>query len=116
MAEFVLTAMFLLIILGRPTERPGRLRSDCDRAWADADPLGRHPGHELSVNPARTTGPALFAGGWALAQLWLFWVAPIAGGAVGGILYRWLSEEPGALVTGTETEPQFWTGTGAEPI
>ena len=56
-----------------------------------------------SVNPARSTGPALFAGGWALAQLWLFWVAPILGGAVGGILYRWLSEEPSALVTGTET-------------
>jgi aquaporin Z len=53
-----------------------------------------------SVNPARSTGPALFVGGWALAQLWLFWVAPLIGGALGGILYRWLSEEPSALVTG----------------
>ena len=57
----------------------------------------------LSVNPARSTGPAVFVGGWALAQLWLFWVAPILGGAVGGVLYRWLSPEPSALVTGTET-------------
>jgi len=60
------------------------------------------PVTNCSVNPARSTGPALFAGGWALAQLWLFWVAPILGGAAGGILYRWLSEEPSALVTGTE--------------
>jgi aquaporin Z len=42
------------------------------------------------VNPARSTGVALFAGGLALAQLWLFWVAPIVGGALGGWLYRWL--------------------------
>src|SRR5215468_3656670 len=53
-----------------------------------------------SVNPARSTGPALFVGGWALAQLWLFWVAPLIGGAVGGLLYRWISEEPSAQVTG----------------
>ena len=52
------------------------------------------------MNPARSTGPALFVGGWALAQLWLFWVAPLIGGARGGVLYRWLSEEPSALITG----------------
>jgi aquaporin Z len=40
------------------------------------------------VNPARSTGPAVFVGGWALAQLWLFWVAPIVGGALGGLVYR----------------------------
>jgi len=44
-----------------------------------------------SVNPARSTAPALFAGGWALQQLWLFWVAPIAGAAIAGFVYRWLS-------------------------
>ena len=50
-----------------------------------------------SVNPARSTGPALYVGGWALAQLWLFWVAPIAGAAVGGLFYNWLGvEEPAA--------------------
>ena len=51
-------------------------------------------------NPARSTGPALFVGGWALAQLWLFWVAPLVGGAIGGVLYRWLSTEPAGQVTG----------------
>ena len=43
-----------------------------------------------SVNPARSTGPALFVGGWAVAQLWLFWLAPLVGGVLGGLLYRWL--------------------------
>jgi aquaporin Z len=47
-------------------------------------------------------GPALFVGGWALAQLWLFWVAPLIGGAIGGYAYRWLSEEPSAPVTGSD--------------
>ena len=46
------------------------------------------PVTNLSVNPARSTGPAVFVGGWALAQLWLFWVAPIIGGALGGFVYR----------------------------
>ena len=45
------------------------------------------------MNPARSTGPALFVGGWALQQLWLFWVAPILGGVIGGLLHRWLSTE-----------------------
>ena len=58
------------------------------------------PVTNTSVNPARSTGPALFAGGWALAQLWLFWVAPLIGGALGGFLYRWLSPEPTGQVTG----------------
>jgi aquaporin Z len=46
------------------------------------------PVTNVSVNPARSTGPAMFVGGWALGQLWLFWVAPIVGGALGGIVYR----------------------------
>ena len=58
------------------------------------------PVTNTSVNPARSTGPALFVGGWALAQLWLFWVAPLIGGAAGGFLYRWLSPEPSGEVTG----------------
>jgi len=58
------------------------------------------PVTNTSVNPARSTGPALFVGGWALAQLWLFWVAPLIGGAAGGLLYRWVSGEPSAEVTG----------------
>src|SRR5437667_12813986 len=51
------------------------------------------PVTNLSVNPARSTGPALFVGGWAVAQLWLFWVAPIVGAALGGGIYRLLFEE-----------------------
>jgi len=49
------------------------------------------PVTNTSVNPARSTGPALFVGGWALEQLWLFWLAPLVGGALGGLVYRWLS-------------------------
>ena len=53
------------------------------------------PVTNTSVNPARSTGPALFVGGWALAQLWLFWVAPIVGAALAGIAYRFVGgEEP----------------------
>jgi aquaporin Z len=51
------------------------------------------PVTNTSVNPARSTGPALFVGGWALKQLWLFWLAPIVGGAAGGATYRWLSKD-----------------------
>lgn len=51
------------------------------------------PVTNTSVNPARSMGPALFAGGWALQQLWLFWVAPLIGGALGGFIYRWLSPD-----------------------
>jgi aquaporin Z len=103
LAEFVLTMMFLFIIMG----------STHGKAPAGFAPLAIGLGLTLihlisipvtntSVNPARSTGPALFVGGWALQQLWLFWVAPLIGGAVGGYLYRWLSEEPGAQVTGTK--------------
>ena len=51
------------------------------------------PVDNTSVNPARSTGPALFVGGWAIQQLWLFWVAPIAGAAIGGLFYNWLGVE-----------------------
>jgi aquaporin Z len=52
------------------------------------------PVTNLSVNPARSTGPAIIVGGWALEQLWLFWVAPIVGAAIAGVLYPALAEEP----------------------
>jgi len=51
------------------------------------------PVTNTSVNPARSTGPALIVGGWALAQLWLFWVAPMIGASLGGIIYRWLGKD-----------------------
>jgi aquaporin Z len=54
------------------------------------------PVTNTSVNPARSTGVALFAGPWALRQLWLFWLAPLVGGAIGGLVYRALVETPSA--------------------
>jgi aquaporin Z len=56
------------------------------------------PVTNTSVNPARSTGPALFEGGWAIQQLWLFWAAPLAGGVLGGLAYRWLSPESPAPI------------------
>jgi len=99
--EVVMTAMFLFIIMG----------STHGKAPAGFAPLAiglalvmihlvSIPVTNTSVNPARSTGPALFVGGWALAQLWLFWVAPLIGGALGGVVYRWLSEEPAGVVEG----------------
>src|SRR5581483_8775547 len=87
--EIVLTCMFLLIIMGATDRR-------APRGFAPiAIGLGLPLIHligipltNLSVNPARSTGPAVFVGGWALQQLWLFWVAPLIGAAAGGILYR----------------------------
>jgi len=58
--------------------------------------LASIPVTNTSVNPARSTGPALFVGGWAIEQLWLFWLAPIAGGVLGGLLYRGLVSEAAA--------------------
>ena len=51
------------------------------------------PVTNLSVNPARSTGPAVFVGGWAIAQLWLFWIAPLIGAAIAGVLYPAMAEE-----------------------
>src|SRR5256885_1853033 len=90
-AELVLTAGFLMVIMGA-TDR---------RAPAGFAPLAiglaltlihliSIPITNTSANPARSTGPAVFVGGWALAQLWLFWLAPILGGIAGGLGYRWL--------------------------
>ena len=101
--EVVMTMMFLFIIMG----------ATHGKAPAGFAPLAiglalvmihlvSIPVTNTSVNPARSTGPALFVGGWALAQLWLFWVAPLIGGALGGVIYRWLSEEPGGVVEGVK--------------
>ena len=94
-AEFVLTFMFLIVILGSTDKRVAA-------AGLAPIPIGlvltlihliSIPIDNTSVNPARSTGPALFVGGWALGQLWLFWVAPIMGAAVGGFFYNWLGVE-----------------------
>ena len=88
-AEVVLTFMFLMIIMGATDKRaPAGFAPIAIGLGLTLIHLIGIPVTNLSVNPARSTGPAVFVGGWALAQLWLFWVAPIAGGALGGFLYR----------------------------
>jgi len=101
-AEIVLTMMFLFIIMGATHGKaPVGFAPLAIGLGLTLIHLVGIPITNTSVNPARSTGPALFVGGWALAQLWLFWAAPLIGGALGGIFYRWLSEEPSAQVTGT---------------
>ncbi|MFZ1414017.1 MAG: aquaporin Z [Defluviicoccus sp.] len=90
-AEVVLTLFFLVIILGATDGRaPAGFAPIAIGLALTLIHLISIPVTNTSVNPARSTGPALFVGGWALAQLWLFWVAPLIGGAAGGLLYRWL--------------------------
>jgi aquaporin Z len=94
LAEIVLTFFFLLIILGATDRRAP--------AGFAGIPIGLSltlihligiPVDNLSVNPARSTGPALFVHGWALQQLWLFWVAPIIGAAIAGLVYSLLFKQ-----------------------
>jgi len=90
-AEVVLTLVFLLIILGSTDKRaPAGFAPIAIGLGLTLIHLISIPVTNTSVNPARSTGPALFVGGWALAQLWLFWVAPLVGGVLGGLIYRWL--------------------------
>ena len=94
--EVVMTFMFLFIILGATDNRvaPGFAPIAIGLALTLIH-LISIPVTNTSVNPARSTGPALIAGGWALAQLWMFWVAPLMGAACAGFAYRWIAgEEP----------------------
>lgn len=87
-AEVVLTFFFLFIILGATDERaPAGMAPIAIGLGLTLIHLIGIPVTNLSVNPARSTGPALFVGGWALAQLWAFWLAPIVGGALAGLFY-----------------------------
>jgi aquaporin Z len=87
-AEIVLTFMFLMIILGATDRRaPQGFAPIAIGLGLTLIHLIGIPVTNVSVNPARSTGPAIFVGGWALAQLWLFWVAPIIGAIVAGIVY-----------------------------
>jgi len=87
--EIVMTFMFLIIILGATDDRaPAGLAPIAIGLGLTLIHLVSIPVTNTSVNPARSTGPALFAGGWALSQLWLFWVAPIVGAALAGVVYK----------------------------
>jgi aquaporin Z len=87
--EVVMTFVFLMVILGATDRRaPAGLAGLAVGLCLTLIHLVSIPVTNTSVNPARSTGPALFVGGWAIAQLWLFWVAPIAGAALAGALYR----------------------------
>ena len=92
-AEGVLTFMFLMIILGSTDKRgvPAGFAPIAIGLGLTLIHLIGIPVTNLSVNPARSTGPAIIVGGWALQQLWLFWVVPIVGGAIAGVAYPWVA-------------------------
>jgi aquaporin Z len=101
--EIVLTMMFLFIIMGATHGKaPVGFAPIAIGLALTLIHLISIPVTNTSVNPARSTGPALFVGGWALGQLWLFWAAPLIGGAAGGMLYRWIGVEPLVAVTGDD--------------
>jgi aquaporin Z len=95
-AEVVLTFFFLVVILGATDRRaPVGFAPIAIGLALTLIHLVGIPVTNTSVNPARSTAPALFVGGWALAQLWLFWVAPIVGAALAGAAHRWLATDDG---------------------
>ena len=99
--EVVMTMMFLFIIMGSTHGRaPMGFAPIAIGLGLTLIHLVSIPVTNTSVNPARSIGPALFAGSWAIGQLWLFIVAPLIGGVLGGIIYRWVSEQPPAPVVG----------------
>ena len=92
--EFVMTFFFLMVILGSTDERaPSGFAPIAIGLALTLIHLISIPVTNTSVNPARSTGPAIFVGGWALSQLWLFWIAPLLGAAAAGIVYRMVSGE-----------------------
>lgn len=103
-AEVVLTFMFLIVILGSTDERaPKGLAPIAIGLCLTLIHLISIPVTNTSVNPARSTGPALFVGGWAVQQLWLFWVAPIVGAAVAGLVYKLVFADQSQPVTAPES-------------
>ena len=107
LAELVLTFMFLIIILGATDGRaPQGFAPIAIGLGLTLIHLVGIPVTNLSVNPARSTGPAFLVGGWALQQLWLFWVAPIVGALLAGGAYSWLAREIGEPVVGEVDESE----------
>jgi aquaporin Z len=98
LTELVMTFMFLMIILGSTDRRAPQGFAPLAIGLAlTLIHLVSIPVTNTSVNPARSTGPALIVGGWALQQLWLFWIAPLLGAALAGVVYRWSSKRADAL-------------------
>ena len=92
-AEVVLTFAFLVVILGATARRaPAGFAGLAIGLCLTLIHLISIPVTNTSVNPARSTGPALFVGGWAIEQLWLFWVAPLLGALIAGAVWRWLAD------------------------
>ena len=98
--EVVMSAMFILIIMGATDKRvpPGLAPIALGLALTLIH-LISIPVTNTSVNPARSTGPALIVGGWALEQLWMFWLAPLIGATIGALTYRWLGSVDVSLQT-----------------
>jgi aquaporin Z len=114
LAEVVLTAFFVLIIMGATDKRaPKALAPVAIGLSLTLIHLIAIPITNTSVNPARSTGPAIFVGGWAIRQLWLFWVAPLVGGFIGGSIYRGLFSER-ADMTSAELDEQYKPGSERE--
>jgi aquaporin Z len=94
LTEIVMTMMFLIVILGATDKRaPQGLAPVAIGLCLTLIHLISIPVTNTSVNPARSTGVAIFAGGWAISQLWLFWVAPIIGAILGAVVYRFIGNE-----------------------
>jgi aquaporin Z len=93
-AEFVLTGFFVFVVMGSTAKRaPAGFAGIAIGLTLTLIHLISIPVDNTSVNPARSTGPALFQGGWALHQLWVFWLVPLIGGAVGGWIFRTLFDK-----------------------
>ena len=108
--ELVMTFMFLIVILGAThTRAPVGFAGTAIGLALTLIHLISIPVTNTSVNPARSTGTALFVGGWAVQQLWLFWLAPIAGAAVAGLVYR-------AVLEGVIVEPAVVGRRFEEPV
>jgi aquaporin Z len=107
LAEVVLTFMFLMIILGATSRSaPQALAPVAIGLGLTLIHLIGIPVTNVSVNPARSTGPAMIAGDWAIAQLWMFWVAPIVGATLAGLAYPALGRE-------TDQEPPLFQSASA---
>ena len=116
LSEVVLTFLFLCVILGATSKAASTVQAGLAIGLTlTLIHLVGIPITNVSVNPARSTGPALFVGGWALAQLWLFWIAPIAGAATAGLLARWLQAGTPAAMR-ARGEPERATAIPGRPV